>query len=196
MRQAAGTASPCSLCRFPTCNHSRRGTALHRKAILHPLYMTLTIPDFIWLTVLFGTLQFLASRWVESRLKASIEHEYNQKLEDYRFEMRRREQAARVAKLLAMSFRNDIPVHDFNELAWELSLWLPADLVRELTRCLCGAPGAMNPKELLIAIRKQLHSKADDLTADQIVHRVEPHSQAKLVESLIKDPVAKGLSSP
>jgi hypothetical protein len=67
--------------------------------------MTLTLSDFVSLTVLVGIFQFLSSMWLEARLKASIEHEYDRKLEDYRFEMRRREQAARVAKLLAMSFR-------------------------------------------------------------------------------------------
>jgi hypothetical protein len=157
--------------------------------------MSLTFTDFLSVAALVGILQFLASKWLEIRLTASITHEYDRKLEEYRFEMRRREQAARVAKLLALSYRPDVAVHEFNELAWELSLWLPADLVRELTRCLCRAEGAMNPKELLIAIRKQLHAAGDNLTADQIVHREEPHSRAELTESLIKDPVAKSMTS-
>ena len=131
--------------------------------------MNLTFNDFLSVACLVGIIQFLASKWLETRLTQSIKHDYDRKLEEYRFEMRRREQAARVAKLLALSYRPKVDTHEFNELAWELSLWLPADLVRELTRCLCRADGAMNPKQLLTAIRKQIHSTADDLTADQIV---------------------------
>lgn len=138
----------------------------------------MSFTDFLSVTALVGVIQYLASKWLESRLTNSIKHEYDCKLEEYRFEMRRREQAARVAKLLAINFRPGTTAHEFNELAWELSLWLPADLVRELTRCLCGAEGAMHPKQLLIAIRKQLHSAADNLTADQIVHREPDHPHA------------------
>ena len=101
--------------------------------------MNLTFTDFFSVAALVGIVQFLASKWLESRLTQSIKHEYDRKLEEYRFEMRRSEQAARVAKLLALNDRPGVAPHEFNELAWELSLWLPADLVRELTRCLCGA---------------------------------------------------------
>jgi hypothetical protein len=52
----------------------------------------------------------------------------------------------------------------------------------------------MNPKEVLIAIRKQFHTAGDDLTAEQIVHREDPHARAELTESLIKDPVARSLT--
>ena len=134
--------------------------------------MTLTLPDFASIALLWAALQFLASKWLEKRLESSIRHEYDRKLEEFRSDIRRREQAARVAKLLALRFRQPpISAAEFNELAWELSLWLPADLVRELTRCLCGAEGAKNPKEILIAVRKHILGKDDDgLLAEQIVH--------------------------
>lgn len=133
--------------------------------------MNLTLSDIISVTFLVGVLQFLSTKWLEARLTASITHEYDKKLEDYRGKIKRREQAARVAKLLAMQFNPNASTAEFNELAWELSLWLPPDLVRELTSCLCSAPNAKQPKEILIAIRKQLLDKPDDLLAEQIVHR-------------------------
>jgi hypothetical protein len=158
--------------------------------------MNLTITDILTVVltncVTVPVLQFIISKWFMARLK----HDFDRKLEDYRSEIRRREQAARVAKLLALSYRPDAKPHEFNELAWELSLWLPPELVRELSRCLCGADGAMSPKDILIAIRKLLLQNAsDDLTADQIVHREYPHGRADLTESLIKDPTAKSLAS-
>ena len=133
--------------------------------------MTLTIQDLLSVTALVAIVQFLAVKLIEKRIEGSIRHEYDKKLEEFRFEIRRREQAARVAKLLAMRFRQPPPSPaEFNELAWELSLWLPPDLVRELTSCLCGAEGAKEPKEILIAIRKQLQGSGDDLRPEQIVH--------------------------
>ena len=136
--------------------------------------MNLTRIDLVGMTLLWSALLFLASIWIEKRLEASIQHEYDRKLEDIRADIRRREQAARVAKLLAMRFRQPQPTpSEFNELAWELSLWLPADLVRELTRCICGAQGAMEPKAILIAVRKLILQKEDDLKPDQIVHMIQ-----------------------
>lgn len=133
--------------------------------------MTLTLPDFVSVALLSAFLQFLASKWIEKRLESSIRNAYDRKLEEFRSEVRRREQAARVAKLLAMHFRQPPPsAAEFNELAWELSLWLPADLVRALTACLCGAQDAKNPKEILIEVRRHLNPQEDGLLADQIVH--------------------------
>jgi hypothetical protein len=95
--------------------------------------MNLTLPDLLSVAGFVSIIQVLASKWLESRLTQSIKHEYDRKLEEYRFEMRRRDQAARVAKLLALSYQPGLPAHEFNELAWELSVWLPADIVRELS---------------------------------------------------------------
>ena len=64
--------------------------------------MNMTFTDFLSVGALIGIIQFLASKWLEGRLTQSIKHAYDRKLEEYRFEMRRREQAARVAKLLAL----------------------------------------------------------------------------------------------
>lgn len=133
--------------------------------------MNLTFPDLLSVISLNAILVFFASKWIEARLTASIKAEYDRKLADYQAELRRREQAARVAKLLALRFQDELPAHEFNELAWEVSLWLPADRVRDLTTCLCGVEGAMQPKEMLISIRKLLHGPDDNLTADQIVHK-------------------------
>lgn len=119
---------------------------------------------------------FLLKTWIEARLKASIEHEYDRKLEALRFQMRAREQAAKVAELMAEARDGSTELtpdraKSINKLAWELSLWLPADTVRELTSHLCYAEGSKTMKEVLVAVRKHiLADPKDDLKPEQIVH--------------------------
>jgi hypothetical protein len=119
---------------------------------------------------------FLLKTWIEVRLKASVEHEYDKKLEAFRLEIRVREQAAKVAELFSEANEVDGPltpdrVKQLNRLSWELSLWLPADTVRDLTSHLCRAPGSKHMKDILISARKHiLMNPDDDLRAEQIVH--------------------------
>jgi hypothetical protein len=93
-------------------------------------------------------------------------------LERFKAQLKKQAQAARVAKLLAMAIDSSTTDREFNELAWELSLWLPPNLVWELTRCLCNDKGAMQMKEILIAIRTEINGKANEVQAGQIIHRL------------------------
>lgn len=135
--------------------------------------MNLTILDLLTVVASNGLILYLLSKWIEARLKSSIQHEYDKKLEDYRNSIRVREQAARVVDLLVHALHEDAPnPKEFNRLAWELSLWLPAELVWDLTRLLCRDPEAKNPKEILIEIRRSLLQDPNDkLEAAQIVHQ-------------------------
>lgn len=145
--------------------------------------MNLTLLDFLAVVAGSGGMQWLVSKWLEARLQASIQHEYDKKMEairheyerrmeDYRNGVRIREQAARVVDLLVHAHYATAPDPEkFNRLAWELSLWLPAELVWELTRLLCNDPGAKHPKEILVAVRRILLQDANDkLEPAQIVH--------------------------
>ena len=59
----------------------------------------------------------------------------------------------------------------FHKMAWELALWLPADIVRDLTTCLCKVENAPTEKQVLILVRKHLlGDDAGDLQAEQILH--------------------------
>ena len=134
--------------------------------------MNLNIQDFVSVGVLIAIVQFLATMWLKARLEAGIRNEYDEKLELFKAEIRTREQAARVAKLFAMAADHSSSPAQFNELAWELSLWLPADIVRHITKCLCNVPNAKAHKDILIDVRKLLlQNDKDDLLAEQIVHR-------------------------
>jgi len=144
--------------------------------------MSLTIPDLISITSLTGILVFLASKWTEARITASIKSEYDRKLADYQAELKRREQASRIADLLTRFHYSTEPIIankqnklDFMKLAWELSIWLPPDTVRSLSEHLINwTPGNVkkvkDPKTILIEVRKILHGKSDDLLPEQIIH--------------------------
>jgi len=134
----------------------------------------MTKDDFIHLlagnAVLFLALQAVATMWLKSRLEKSIEYEYNKHLADYQRELRKRDRAAMIAELFAewTSWPDDKT--RLNQLTWEASLWLPSDIVKALGQRLINAPGAPDPKSVLIAVRKHLWGSADDVTEGDIIH--------------------------
>jgi len=77
-----------------------------------------------------GIIQLLAVMWIKARLDASIKSEKDRVLEEYKYEIRAREQAAKVAEYFSYYFRlkSDSSEADYrkaNQLAWEMALWLP-----------------------------------------------------------------------
>lgn len=145
--------------------------------------------------LLMAVLQFLLSLWIKARLEGSVKHEYDKLLKNYESQLRIRDQAARVAELFALAFSPKTEPARFNQLAWELSLWLPAPLVCDLTRCLVGDKNAKSPKEILIEVRKILLQSSDDpLRPENLVHREDPYSKAELTAALFKDPTVKRLA--
>ena len=122
--------------------------------------------------LLIGVLQFLIALWLKARLEGSIKHEYDKRLKDYEFTLKKREQAVRIAQLLAdVSYNRKADKKDHVAEIWALSLWLPPNLVCHLTEFLVGKnPQYHDPKDLLIKIRKELHGPDDPLKVTQIAH--------------------------
>lgn len=111
------------------------------------------IPTWLCLVIaaLFAMLWFA----LQTKAKSSMDGV----LEDYRFQIRTREQAAKVAELCVLALKPKENAQRFNQLAWELSLWLPAGVYCDLSRCLCNEQGAKNIKDILIDVRKHLLGK-------------------------------------
>lgn len=120
--------------------------------------------------ILFGALQFAATTWLKARLEASIRHEYDKRLEEYRRELDLRDRAAMVAELFAEWASLPQDPKRLNQLTWEASLWLPADIVREVSKRPSNSPDAREVKEILVDVRRHLSGVPDDLTAEQLVH--------------------------
>ncbi len=134
--------------------------------------------------VLLASLQWLIATLIKARIELSVKAEYDRqleifrlelhkRLEDYRNETKIREQAARVAEFLAFARWNQDKEssEEFDRQAWELSLWLPAEIYIELAKLLAGDASAKPLKEILIDVRKLLlKDNAGDLSADKILH--------------------------
>lgn len=165
--------------------------------------VNLKITDYVVIVSLNAILTAVVSWWIKSRLEQSIKHEYakklaeynrpiseqletyksvlntfvNSQLEEYKFEIRKREQATKIVELFALVY-SGVPttsdettyLADINRRVWELSLWLPAGIVRGLSTSLTGVKGEKDPKQTLIEIRKVLLGENDDLKAEEIVH--------------------------
>jgi hypothetical protein len=134
----------------------------------------MNLSDLLAVVVSVGSVQALLTVWLKARLESSIKHEYDQKLEEYRYEMRQREQAAMVAELLAEWVARPTDTRRLTQLVWGASLWLPAPVARELARTLSYATGAQTTEEILIEVRKVLKGASDDLTAADVIHFSAP----------------------
>lgn len=102
----------------------------------------------------------------------SIKTEYAQRLEDYKAEIKRREDAIQVAAILAeFLYGKSSDRGQFMTSVWKLSLILPPDAVTQLSTTLVETKdGIKDPKDLLVCIRKHLHGKEDPITSQALVH--------------------------
>ncbi len=57
-----------------------------------------------------------------------------------------------------------------NQLTWEASLWLPADIVLELSKRLSNVTDTKDTKELLVDVRRYLTGETDAVEAQHIIH--------------------------
>jgi hypothetical protein len=130
----------------------------------------MTINELVTGITSLGALQFLTSLWLKARLESSLKHVFDRRLEELKFEIRQREQAAMIADLLSEWVANPEDKKRLNQLTWEASLWLPEGVARDLCRTFSYQSGAKSSKELLIEVRKILKGANDGLKADEIIH--------------------------
>jgi hypothetical protein len=119
-------------------------------------------------TSIAGTIiVFLAKGWIETRLKESIKHEYDQKLAHFRHELEEKsfekQKIELVSELIAEwmayppgdTFSKEYRTR-LNRLSFQASLWLPADLAIELSKRLQHKPDAKTSWELILFARRLL----------------------------------------
>lgn len=126
--------------------------------------------------VLLAALQFLLSLWISERFKASLQKEHSNFLENLKWEMKAREQAARVAEYLALvrCLKEDSPDTDYikaNQFSWELAMWLPEEIYKKMTHAIVNPSKANNELTTVLAVRSLLlQKKAGNLIAENIAH--------------------------
>lgn len=140
------------------------------------MQIVLNFTDVALVLAGIGVIQFLLALWTRARLEASIKSEYDRLLEDYRFEQRVKEQAAKTAEYIALArglktTSTDEDYRRANQLAWELALWLPDDLYRKLARALTSPQSKDNNiLAVLVDIRKLLLKTPGTLNDDEVLH--------------------------
>lgn len=149
------------------------------------MIIQLTISQLAIVSIFIAALQFLLSNWIRIRLEKLISHEYERKLEDYRFSIVQREQAAKIATLFSKwaqykgkekDYLNEKELLEYygeiTKISYELSLWITdEDLVIEVMDRLILKKGAPTTKEVLIKIREHILGKKNKkINADNIVH--------------------------
>lgn len=137
---------------------------------------------FLGLTTLSSCLVllglWLSREWLLIRLKDSIKHEYDKKLEEYKYEVEKRKKAEMVARLLAHWIAHPEPDREqkkeLNRQAFECYLWLPDDIAGNLADLLAHErQGEITVKTILIEIRKFLNkndSNYSKLTNQDLTH--------------------------
>ncbi len=127
----------------------------------------------IILAALLCLVQWLLLKWIAARLEQSIRHEYEVKLEDYRFEQLLRQKAESVAALfsrwikyrgheLELLSTNELSTYyeDLNRMSFELVLWVKDDaLLNEIMHTLQLKEGATSdPRVLVGKIRRYIQN--------------------------------------
>lgn len=138
------------------------------------------------LLIYIAILQFLSSLWIKSRLEKSIEHEYSRKLEDYKFSLRRKAEAAKIAELFAKWIKyggNERTLisdkeqqrnyyEELNRLSYELTLWVEDQvLIKKIARLLQRQDGHVTIEKIIVQIRKLILDKnGEDITEEDVTH--------------------------
>ncbi|OHA51182.1 MAG: hypothetical protein A3A97_02830 [Candidatus Terrybacteria bacterium RIFCSPLOWO2_01_FULL_40_23] len=138
----------------------------------------------VLLFVLFSVAQFLIATWIKARLEKSIQHEYDKKSIDYNFSILQREQAVKIAALLAkwIKYGEDSTevlsenerrnyFEELNKMTLELAIWIPdEEIVKKLMACLSHNETAPNIREIVTDVRALVRNKNNyDLTWQDIV---------------------------
>lgn len=131
---------------------------------VQPLLGTVAVVGVVQVAIAWAV-----THWIEASLKSR----FDKVLEDYKFQLKAHEQAAKIAEYASLAINlkdtDDQKTYNrVNQLAWELFLWLPDDVYRKLGKGLSN-----NKKELpsaFVDVRKLLLlDKAGTLGADDLI---------------------------
>jgi len=128
------------------------------------------------LLLMMQIISFLAQLLITERLKVSLQKEHSEYAENLKWGFKIREQAAGVAEYLALarSLKEDSSEADYrkaNQMSWELAMWLPEDIYKEMTSSIVAPSREVNELSTVLSVRKLLlHKNAGNLTTNDIAH--------------------------
>jgi hypothetical protein len=138
--------------------------------------------------------QWLISHWIIERLKSSIEHEYNEKIEKLKFEYQKKEKAELIARLFArwikyQGHEQDILdkqqlidyYEDLNRMSLEISIWVPDDvLISCIMSRLQNSPGSKDVRAIIGDVRKYIQGDDKSFKPEDIILWPDPKAQSKV----------------
>ncbi len=128
------------------------------------------------LLLIVQAISFLAQLWVTERLKTSLQKKHSEFIENLKWDIKVREEAVSVAEYLALArnLKEDSPETDFrkaNQLSWELAMWLPEDIYKEMVASIASPNEGTNMLTTVVSVRKLLLQKnAGNLTDHDVAH--------------------------
>jgi len=143
----------------------------------------------------FGGIQWLTANWIKTRLEKSIQHEYDKKLEDYRFSQIQRQKAETIATFFAKwikyrgkekNFLDDKELinyyEELNKMSLEISLWIKDEKVlSEIMSVTQLKSGTGNIRKITAEVRKLiLDKKYDNFDFKEITLWPTPDEMIKL----------------
>ena len=169
-----------------------------------------TITGALMFAVLLGLLQWFLAKWISIRLEKSIQHEYDRKLEDYRFQQLQRQKAETIARLFARwikyrgnesTYLKESELLDFyeelNQMSLEISLWIKdKKILEDIMARLRLKPGAKDIRELSGEIRKLILDIDDKFDPQEIILWPNAEIEKKLFEGVPKSVKTSADKSP
>jgi hypothetical protein len=117
----------------------------------------MTTPEIATIILALAAVQALLAWWIQARLTSSIKHEYDRELEEFKRNQLLKDKAAVVAEFLAeWTHIQGTDTKRLNQLLWELSLYLPANLVRDVKSMISNTPNGKTAPQVLVDIRRHL----------------------------------------
>ncbi len=134
----------------------------------------ITLTWFLIIVLAFSIIQLGFTTWLKSKLENSISAKYDKILEEYRYNLKVRERAEKVAEYLSLYYEDSHNFQRLNQLSWELSLWLPDDIYMNLSKALKNIGPEMDISkktilDILVDTRKLLLKDPGNLTGDDII---------------------------
>ena len=130
-----------------------------------------------------GVIQWLVTKWVSARLEKSIQHEYDRKLEEYRFQQLQRQKAETIARLFSkwIKYRGNESAYlnkaelinfyeELNQMSIEISLWIKdKQILTDIMSRLQMKPDAKDIRTLSGEIRKLILNIDDGFDPLEII---------------------------
>jgi hypothetical protein len=114
---------------------------------------------------------FIVKTYFTAKIEQSVKIKYDKKLEEIKFEIKKREQSALVANMFSkwIVLKDDTDKNrELNKLSFEMSLWLPDNIAIEVNKRLRNAKDSKTVMDLIIECRKLINDGKTDLKPEEI----------------------------